>query len=252
MAYGCDGSILIDSTSENQAEKDALPNLTLHGFDIIDKIKETVEAECPGVVSCADILALAARDGVVLAGGPYIDTQLGRRDSRSSRASRVEAAMPGHRMNVDELVKNFAAVNLTRLDLVTLSGAHTIGDAHCSSVDHRIAPNHDPTMANSLREKLNDKCRAPTEEPSKELDLDFRTKNRFDNQYYKNLQEKFGLLSSDQVLAIDERTRNVVDRYAADQEDFFREFRYSMLRMGANNVLTGEEGEIRRECSRVN
>ncbi|CAI5490137.1 unnamed protein product [Closterium sp. Naga37s-1] len=173
------------------------------------------------------------------AGGPYIDTQLGRRDSRSSRASRAEAAMPGHRMNVDELVKNFAAVNLTRLDLVTLSGAHTIGDAHCGSVDHRIAPNHDPTMANSLREKLNDKCRAPTEEPSKEVDLDFRTKNRFDNQYYKNLQEKFGLLSSDQVLAIDERTRNVVDRYAADQEDFFREFRHSMLRMGANNGCDG-------------
>ncbi|CAI5966904.1 unnamed protein product [Closterium sp. NIES-65] len=252
LAKGCDGSILINSTPENQAEKDALPSLTLHGFDIIDKIKETVEAECPGVVSCADILALAARDGVVLAGGPYIDTQLGRRDSRSSRASRVEAALPGHRMNVDELVKNFAAVNLTRLDLVTLSGAHTIGDAHCGSVAHRIAPNHDPTMANSLREKLNDKCRAPTEEPSTELDLDFRTKNRFDNQYFKNLQEKFGLLSSDQVLAIDERTRNVVDRFAADQEDFFREFRYSMLRMGANNVLTGEEGEIRRKCSCVN
>ncbi|CAI5514251.1 unnamed protein product [Closterium sp. Naga37s-1] len=236
FVQGCDGSILINSTSENQAEKDAPPNLTLHAFDIIDKIKETVEAECPGVVSCADIVALAARDGVVLAGGPYIDTQLGRRDSRSSRASRAVAAMPGHRMNVDELVKNFAAVNLTRLDLVTLSGAHTIGDAHCDTVEHRIAPNQDSTMANSLREKLKDKCRAPDVDSSKEVNLDFKTKNRFDNQYYKNLQEKFGLLSSDQVLAIDERTRDVVDRYAADQEDFFREFRHSMLRMGANNA----------------
>ncbi|CAI5463509.1 unnamed protein product [Closterium sp. Yama58-4] len=250
FVQGCDGSILINSTADNQAEKDAPPNLTLHAFDVIDKIKETVEEECPGVVSCADIVALAARDGVVLAGGPYIDTQLGRRDSRSSRASRAVAAMPGHRMNVDELLKNFAAVNLTRLDLVTLSGAHTIGDAHCDTVQHRIAPNHDSTMASSLREKLNDKCRAPDVDVSQEINLDFRTKNRFDNQYFKNLQDKFGLLSSDQVLAIDERTRNIVDRYAADQEDFFREFRHSMLRMGANNVLTGEEGEIRRICSK--
>lgn len=63
---GCDGSVLINTTSNNQAERDAAPNLSLRGFGSIDRVKSAVEKECPGVVSCADILALVARDAVSL------------------------------------------------------------------------------------------------------------------------------------------------------------------------------------------
>lgn len=62
---GCDGSVLVNSTSNNQAEKEATPNLTLRGFDFIDRVKSLLEAECPGIVSCADTLALVARDSIV-------------------------------------------------------------------------------------------------------------------------------------------------------------------------------------------
>jgi peroxidase len=61
---GCDASILLESTASNSAEKDSIPNLSLQGFDVIKEIKESLEEKCPGIVSCADILTLAARDAV--------------------------------------------------------------------------------------------------------------------------------------------------------------------------------------------
>lgn len=64
---GCDASVLLNDTSNNQgAERDSIPNQTLRGFSFIDGVKSALEAECPGVVSCADIIALVARDSVVL------------------------------------------------------------------------------------------------------------------------------------------------------------------------------------------
>jgi peroxidase len=64
---GCDGSILLDDTSSFRGEKTAAPNNnSVRGYEVIDAIKSKVEAICPGVVSCADIVAITARDSVVI------------------------------------------------------------------------------------------------------------------------------------------------------------------------------------------
>lgn len=63
MLKGCDGSILIKH-DVNDDERFAGGNAGVGGFDVIDKAKSELERVCPGVVSCADIVALAARDAV--------------------------------------------------------------------------------------------------------------------------------------------------------------------------------------------
>lgn len=63
MGKGCDASILLEGPN---SEKTAIPNLSIRGYDIIDEAKAAVDRVCPGVVSCADLIAIAARDAVFL------------------------------------------------------------------------------------------------------------------------------------------------------------------------------------------
>lgn len=84
VAAGCDASILLNSTAALQAEKDAPISVTLDKFAVIDDIKANVEAACPGIVSCADILALAAVNAVRLV---YLN-------AHSLTASRLDCPYP--------------------------------------------------------------------------------------------------------------------------------------------------------------
>lgn len=102
------------------AEKEAPPNLTIRGLDLIDDAKAALEAECPRVVSCADIIALAARDGVALVGGEEYKLPTGRRDGFVSRMADVRLPTPS--FSVEAAQAAFERINLTLVDLTTLLG----------------------------------------------------------------------------------------------------------------------------------
>lgn len=54
---------MLDDAPSIVSEKNAIQNFrSVRGFEVIDDVKSRVEDMCPGVVSCADILAVAARD----------------------------------------------------------------------------------------------------------------------------------------------------------------------------------------------
>jgi hypothetical protein len=78
--------VLLDSTAGNQAEKDAAPNASLRGFEVIDSAKTRLEQACFGVVSCADILAFAARDALALVRTPHTPLPLPVPASTASRS----------------------------------------------------------------------------------------------------------------------------------------------------------------------
>ena len=66
FVQGCDASLLLDDAPGVRSEKGATPNKnSARGFEVIDAVKAAVERACPGVVSCADVLAVAAEESVV-------------------------------------------------------------------------------------------------------------------------------------------------------------------------------------------
>ncbi|XP_037470484.1 cationic peroxidase SPC4-like, partial [Triticum dicoccoides] len=67
-----------------------------------------------------------------------------------------------------------------------------------------------------------------------------------------NLVNWEGLFVSDQDLFTNATTRPIVERFARSQRDFFDQFGVSMVKMGQIKVLTGDQGQVRRNCSARN
>ncbi|KAH9555277.1 hypothetical protein CY35_08G106300 [Sphagnum magellanicum] len=253
---GCDASVLIDSTPNNTAEKDAVPNLTLAGFNVISDIKREVEARCPSIVSCADIIALAAKDAVAQQGGPNWIVELGRKDGVVSSAAEATALLPSSHSDAQSLIATFATLNLTSQDLVSLSGAHTFGRAHCTEVARRFygfnnTTGMDPTLSAKYGEMLRSLCPLPLS-PTATVPLDPVTPNVFDKVYYSDLLQGRGLMSSDAGLVADPHTARIVLEYSRSKDVFFEQFATSMIKLGRIGVKLGSEGQVRRNCSAVN
>ncbi|XP_062094790.1 cationic peroxidase 1-like [Humulus lupulus] len=247
---GCDASILLDDTSNFTGEQNAGPNAnSVRGLDVVDTIKSKVEALCPGVVSCADILAVAARDSVVALGGPTWTVPLGRRDSTTASQSTANSDIPAPTLNLTALISSFSNKGLSTKDMVALSGAHTIGQARCTTFRARLynEANIDSSFATST------KANCPSSGSDNTLSpLDVTTPNKFDNAYFKNLVANKGLLHSDQQLFSGGSTDSQVQTYSSNAATFNSDFAAAMVKMGNISPLTGSQGEIRTSCGKVN
>jgi len=95
-------------------------------MEIIDAAKVAVEAVCPGVVSCADILAVAARDSSEYVNGPTWTVKLGRRDSTTANKDLASSDLPLTTTTVGELITNFSKKGLNVMDMVALSGIYEL------------------------------------------------------------------------------------------------------------------------------
>ncbi|KAG5053931.1 hypothetical protein JHK85_006441 [Glycine max] len=240
---GCDGSILLDPSPTIDSEKNAFANFqSVRGFEVVDDIKQAVDEACgTPVVSCADILAVAARDSVVALGGPTWEVQLGRRDSTTASKEAADANIPAPFFSLSQLITNFKNHGLDEKDLVVLSGGHTIGYARCVTFKDHIYndSNIDPNFAQYL------KYICPRNGGDLNLAPLDSTAANFDLNYYSNLVQKNGLLHSDQELFNGGSTDELVKQYSYDTEAFYVEFANSMVKMGNIQPLTGDQGEIR-------
>ncbi|KZV43447.1 peroxidase 7-like [Dorcoceras hygrometricum] len=250
VVRGCDASILLDHKG---SERRANVSKSLRGFEVINDIKAEVEKKCPKTVSCADILTSAARDATVSAGGPFWSVPYGRKDGRISLGKEANLVPMGHE-KITDLVELFQSKGLNILDLVVLSGAHTIGRSTCEAIQYRLfnyrgTHKADPSINPKYLNFLKRKCRWASEY----VDFDPITPHKFDVQYYKNLQTKMGLLSTDQLLYSDSRTAPLVSTLASQTSLFNHQFAASMTKLGnIQDYSADENGEIRRNCNYVN
>ena len=140
-----------------------------------------------------------------------------------------------------------------------LAGAHTFGRAQCQFVTDRLynfskTGKPDPTLDGGYRALLAGSCPRRGGNRTALNDLDPTTPDTFDKNYFTNLEANRGFLRSDQELfsAPGAPTAAIVDRFASSEKAFFKSFAASMIKMGNIKPLTGGQGEVRKNCRKVN
>ncbi|XP_022753625.1 peroxidase 43 isoform X2 [Durio zibethinus] len=255
---GCDGSILIRNDVDGELK--AKGNLGVLGFNIIESAKAQLENICPGIVSCADIVALAARDAVSLVKGPFYDIPTGRKDGRLSKMS-LAGRLPDVDDSISVLKSKFREKGLSDKDLVLLSGAHTIGVTACFFMRNRLynfttGGSSDPAINRRILPRLKAKCPI-NGDVNVRIPLDWSTQNVFDVQILRNIRDGNAVIASDARLYDDKNTKQILDSYISSagsgtRPSFNADFAKAMVNMGNIGVKTGSKGEIRRLCNAVN
>ncbi|KAL2331818.1 hypothetical protein Fmac_019399 [Flemingia macrophylla] len=191
-------------------------------------------------------------------GGPFWKVPTGRKDGVVSNLVEARDSIPAPFHNLTTLQRLFANQGLDLKDLVLLSGAHTIGVSHCSSLSNRLfnftgKGDQDPSLDSEYAANLKRfKCKNINDNTTK-IEMDPGSRKTFDLGYYRHVIKRRGLFESDAALLTNSVTKSQVTQLLQGSlENFYAEFANSMEKMGRIKVKTGTEGEIRKHCALVN
>ena len=86
------------------------------------------------------------------------------------------------------------------------------------------------------------------------MPLDTYSETNFDNSYYGNVRNGRGVLESDSKLWSDGRTHKFVQQFlgSSNRLKFNKQFGRAMVKLSNVEVKTGNQGEIRRVCNKIN
>ncbi|XP_030504263.2 L-ascorbate peroxidase, cytosolic [Cannabis sativa] len=176
-------------TMKNPAE---LAHAANNGLDIAVRLLEPIKEQFP-ILSYADFYQLAGVVAVEVTGGPEVPFHPGRQDKPEPPP---EGRLPDATKGSDHLRQVFGTMGLSDVDIVALSGGHTLGRAHKERSGFE-----GPWTTNPLI---------------------------FDNTYFTELlngeQEGLLQLPSDKALLSDPVFRPLVEKYAADEDCFFADY----------------------------
>ncbi|CAH9082458.1 unnamed protein product [Cuscuta europaea] len=242
---GCDGGILLNDTASFTGEQGAAPNSgSVRGFSVIEQAKLNAKTKCSDTpVSCADVLAIAARDSYAKFTGRTYNITLGaRRDARTANLTGANTQLPAPFDNLTVQTQKFADKNFSQREMVALAGAHTIGVSRCVLLcqSGNLNANRTATLACN--------CTAPG---TAVVGMD-PTPTTFDKRYFEELVKGQGLFFSDAELMSSNTTGTVARRYRDATGAFLTDFAAAMVKMSNLPPSPGVQLEIRDVCGRVN
>ncbi|KDP41151.1 hypothetical protein JCGZ_03645 [Jatropha curcas] len=154
---------------------------------------------------------------------------------------------------------NSTSTNQAEKDAIpnqTLRGAHTIGIGHCSVISDRLynfsgRGDTDPSLNATYAAELKTKCKPG--DSTTVVEMDPGSSRTFDSDYYNVVNTRRGIFQSDAALLNDIQTRTyVLLQSSPNGTTFKKDLGSSMVKLGRIGVLTGSQGEIRKQCALVN
>ncbi|XP_054788305.1 probable L-ascorbate peroxidase 6, chloroplastic/mitochondrial isoform X2 [Prosopis cineraria] len=162
----------------------------------------------------ADLFQLAAATAVEEAGGPKMPMKYGRLDVSGPEQCPEEGRLPdaGPPSPADHLRQVFYRMGLNDREIVALSGAHTLGRAR-------------PERSGWGKPETKYTKDGPGEPGGQSWTVQWL---KFDNSYFKDIKERKDeellVLPTDAVLFEDPSFKVYAEKYAEDQEAFFKDY----------------------------